>query len=259
MEFRVLGSVEAYSAGVPLDLGARRQQRLVLAVLLLEPNRVVPVDRLIDLVWGAAPPASARGTVQALVSRLRAALRAADGPIAAGPAAGAVADADPPPAVRTEILHRGAGYLLRVDPLSVDVHRFTDLLARARATDDERSVELFDRALALWRGDPLADVAPPQTRDRLCGGLREARWTAVEDRLEALVRLGRSREALDELTELVAEHPLRQRLVGQLMLVLHRQGRTNEALDAYGDLRARLVAEFGLDPAGELRELQAAI
>ncbi|MFC8847617.1 MULTISPECIES: tetratricopeptide repeat protein [unclassified Micromonospora] len=250
MEFRVLGSVEAYSAGVPLDLGARRQQRLVLAVLLLEPNRVVPVDRLIDLVWGPAPPASARGTVQALVSRLRAALRGADD---------LAADAGPPPAGRAEILHRGAGYLLRVDPLAVDVHRFTDLLARARAADDERSVELFDRALALWRGDPLADVAPPQTRDRLCGGLREARWTAVEDRLEALVRLGRSRAALDELTELVAEYPLRQRLVGQLMLVLHRQGRTNEALGAYGELRARLVAEFGLDPAGELRDLQAAI
>ncbi|TDB73239.1 BTAD domain-containing putative transcriptional regulator [Micromonospora sp. KC721] len=239
MEFRILGSVEAYSAGVPLDLGTRRQQRLVLAVLLLEPNRAVPMDRLIDLVWGSTPPASARGTVQALVSRLRTALRGTDG--------------------LAEILHRGTGYLLRVDPLSVDVHRFTDLVARARAADGERSVELFDRALALWRGDPLDDVAPPQTRDRLFGGLREARWAAVEDRLDVLVRLGRCREALDELTELVTEQPLRQRLVGQLMLVLHRQGRTGEALGAYADLRARLVAEFGLDPAGELRDLQAAI
>ncbi|MEU6074204.1 BTAD domain-containing putative transcriptional regulator [Micromonospora sp. NPDC047074] len=246
MEFRVLGSVEATSAGTPVDLGFRRQQRLLLGLLLLEAGRTVPVDRLTELVWEHAPPASARGTLQALVSRLRACLRHPDDPAPPGP--------DGP-----EILHTGAGYLLRVDPRSVDVHRFTDLVDQARKADDERRVELFDRALALWRGDPLADVAPAGVRDRLGAGLRELRWTAVEDRLETLVRLGRSRAALDELTRLVAEHPVRQRLVGQLMLALHREGRTDEALSAYRDLRDRLVTEFGLDPTPELRRLEAAI
>jgi DNA-binding SARP family transcriptional activator/tetratricopeptide (TPR) repeat protein len=236
VDLRVLGPVEAWAAGTPLDLGSRKQ-RLVLAVLLLEANRLVPVDRLVDLVWESAPPPSARGTVQVLVSRLRAAFRQG------GP----------------EIAGQGSGYLLRVDPAAVDVHRFTDLIGRAAQADDEGRVELLGEALALWRGDPLADVAPAEVADRLCAGLRETRWTAVEDLFEARVRLGESRRVLDELPTLVAENPVRQRLVGQLMLALHREGRTSEALDAYRALRDRLVTEFGLDPAPELRDLEAAI
>lgn len=131
MEFRVLGSVEAWTHGVRVDLGGR-QPRLVLAVLLLEPDRVVAVDRLIDLVWGQAPPRSARGTVQALVSRLRTALRRAGAPV--------------------ELIGREPGYLLRVDPLAVDAHQFTALIAQARAAGDDVAVDLFDQALALWRG-----------------------------------------------------------------------------------------------------------
>ncbi|MBP2340809.1 DNA-binding SARP family transcriptional activator/DNA-binding transcriptional ArsR family regulator [Saccharothrix coeruleofusca] len=238
MDLRVLGAVEAWSAGRRLDLGSRKQ-RLVLAVLALEANRSVPVDRLIDLVWGPAPPASARGTVQTLVSRLRTAFRQAD---------------DPP-----EIANEGAGYVLRVDPAAVDAHRFARLVALAREADDERAAELLGRALALWRGEPLADAAPPEVRDRLCGGLREARWTALEDWLEILVRLGEGRQVLDELTEAVAEQPVRQRLVGLLMHSLHREGRTNDALAAYRALRTRLADEFGLDPAPELRELETRI
>ncbi|MEU4532458.1 tetratricopeptide repeat protein [Micromonospora ureilytica] len=246
MDIRVLGAIEAYTAGTPVDLGSR-QQRLVLGLLLLEPGRALSVERLVELVWGSDPPASARSTLQALVSRLRACLRRARNPV----------NANPPEVI--EILHTGAGYLLRVDPGSVDVHRFTGLVAQARQADDERAVKLFDSALTLWRGDPLADVAPTDLRDRLCAGLREMMWAAVEDRLEALIRLSRSREALDELTKLLAEHPFRQRLVGQLMLVLHRAGRTDEALATYRDLRARLVTEFGLDPTPELRQMEAAI
>ena len=239
MDLRVLGAVEAWSHGVPLTLGSRKQ-RLVLGVLLLEANRLVSVDRLVDLVWGPAPPASARGTLQALVSRLRTAFR-------------------PAGADRPEILYRGTGYLLSVDPSSVDAHRFMALIATARTVDDEESVELLDQALALWRGDPLADVATQEIRERLCGRLREARWAAVEDRIDARIRLGESRRVLDELTEVVAEHPVRPRLVAQLMLALHREGRTNEALETYRTLRARLVEKFGLDPAPELRDLEAAI
>jgi len=238
VQVRLLGPVEAWSAGIRVNLGPR-QQRLVLAVLALEANRLVPVDRLVDLIWDS-PPASARATVQALVSRLRAAFRGAgpDGP---------------------EILNRRTGYLLQIDPLSVDAHRFIELTAGARAAHGPEAVSLFDEALGLWRGDPLADVATPQLRDRLCGGLSEARLTAVEDRLDARLRLGEFRLLLDELTELVAEHPGRPRPMGQLMLVLHRQGRTSDALEAFRAQRARLADEFGLDPAPELRELESAI
>jgi len=239
MDLRVLGAVEAWSGGVRLNLGSRKQ-RLVLAVLLLEANRLVPVDRLIDFVWGTAPPPSARGTVQALVSRLRAALRADGGD-------------------RPEIVHSGASYLLRADPFWIDVHRFGDLIARARAADDGMAIDLFGQALGLWRGDPLADVASAEVRERLCGGLSEARWSAVEDWLDVRMRLGESRQVLEELTRLVAENPMRQRLVGQLMLVLHQEGRTNDALQAYHALRAQLVADFGLDPPLRLRDLAAAI
>ncbi|MFI9816794.1 AfsR/SARP family transcriptional regulator [Saccharothrix variisporea] len=236
MEFRVLGAVEAWSDGVRLDLGSRKQ-RLLLAILLLEPGRTVPRDRITDLLWPDDPPMSARNTVQTLVSRLRAAFRAHG------------------PQLRSE----GAGYVLLVDPEDVDLHRFHRLAARAREADDEKAVLLFDEALALWRGEPLADVAAPETARRLLAGVEEARWTALEDRIDAQLRLGRGRDVLAELTALVAAHPSRQRFVGQLMLTLHRDGRTDDALNAYRALRTRLVEEVGLDPSAELRKLEATI
>jgi DNA-binding SARP family transcriptional activator/tetratricopeptide (TPR) repeat protein len=239
VELRVLGPVEAWLGDLRIDIGSRKQ-RLVLAVLLLEANHVVSLDRLIDLLWAQDAPTSARSTVQALVSRLRAAFRRAG-------------------AENLEILNQGAGYLLRVDPECVDVHCFANLTTRARTADDEHSVRLLDQALVLWRGEPLADVASEEVRERLCGGLREARWTALEDRVDAQLRLGGSRQVLSELTELVAEHPVRQRLVGQLMLALYREGRPNDALDTYRRLRTRLSDELGLDPAPELQQLEVSI
>ncbi|MFU8871522.1 BTAD domain-containing putative transcriptional regulator [Micromonospora sp. SL4-19] len=238
MEFRILGAVEVWSDGARVDVGGQ-QPRLVLAALLLEPDRVIPVDRLIDLVWPQSPPRSARATVQALVSRLRAAFRRLDAPV--------------------EIVSRGAGYLLRVDPDLVDAHRFTALAARARAAGDQAAVDLLDRALGLWRGEPLADVADEDVRHRLGTGLREARWTAVEDRAEALLRLGHARQVVGELTDQVARHPGRQRLVGQLMLALHREGRADQALATYRRVRDLLADEFGLDPAPDLRRLEQLI
>ncbi len=237
MEFRVLGAVEAWAGGVPVELGSPKQ-RLVLAVLLLEAGRPVPRDRIIDLLWPEEPPASARNTVQALVSRLRAVFRGAGGP---------------------EIVSEGTRYLLKVDPLAVDLHRFTELTTKAREADDERAVELLDEALGLWRGEALSDVVSGEVAQRLRGGMHEARWTALEDRAEAQLRLGRGRQVLAELTELVAAHPLRQRFVGQLMLALHREGRTDDALEAFRSLRGRLAGELGLDPSPELRKLEAAV
>ncbi|RSN33506.1 transcriptional regulator [Amycolatopsis sp. WAC 01416] len=237
MEFRVLGAVEAWAGGDPVDLGSPKQ-RLVLAVLLLEAGKPVPRDRIIDLLWPEEPPASARNTVQALVSRLRAVFRGAGGP---------------------EIVSEGTRYLLKLDPRQVDLHRFTELTAQARDADDETAVELLDEALGLWRGEALSDVVNGEIAQRLRGGINEERWTALEDRAEAQLRLGRGRQVLAELTELVAAHPLRQRFVGQLMLALHREGRTDDALEAFRALRARLGSELGLDPSPELRRLESAI
>lgn len=239
MELRVLGTVEAFVDGSRIGLGSRKQ-RLVLAVLLLEANRPVLVDRLIDIVWGQRPPPSAQSSLQALVSRLRSAFRDV-------------------PEDQFELVRQGAGYLLRVDPRTVDVHRFTDLVHRAGQADAEQAIELLDRALALWRGDPLADVADGQVRQRLVIGLREARWTALEDRADAQLNTGRWKAALGSLVGLVAEQPLRQRLVGHLMLALHYAGRTDEALDAYNGLRHRLTEELGLEPSAELRQLQTSL
>src|SRR5205823_190953 len=187
---------------------------MVLAVLLLEANRVVPVRRRVELTWDGDPPASAPRVVQAHVSRLRSALAAA----------GAAADG-------VALLRRGPGYLLSCDPERVDAFRFRTLVRAARAHRDAAGrARLLRDALALWHGPPLADAAADEARARLCAGLEEARLTAIEDLLDAELVLGRHLATLDEITDLVRRYPQRQRLVGQLMLALHRAGRSSDAL-----------------------------
>ena len=242
LELRLLGPVEARVDGRPVPLGPRKQ-RLVLAILALEANRQVPVERLVDLVWPDEPPRTATHAVRVCVSGLRAALagtlRAAGG---------------------LDIQTRGTGYLLAVNPSIVDVHRFRALVGAAReAADDTRRLALLEQALALWTGPALAGTAPPETQERLCAGLEEARLAAVEDRVDALLRLGRHRELLDELADLVAAQPLRERLAGQQMLALYRSGRAGDALAAYRRVRADLAEQLGLDPDAALQRLQAAI
>ena len=239
MDVLVLGPVEASSRGSPIDLGPR-QQRLLLAVLALKVNRPVPLAQLVDLTWPDTPPPSAQHAIHVRVCGLRAALVAAgrDGP------------AD------TEIVTRGDAYLLRADPMSVDAHRFRALVRRARVeADDEVKVGLFREAATLWRGPALTGTAPPAVTDRLCRGLEEIRLMAVEDRLDAELRLSRHRAVLDELIDLVAEHPHRQRLVGQLMLALYRDARGPDAVTTYLTARSRLVDDLGLDPDEALQEL----
>ena len=241
LELRLLGPVEARVDGRPVPLGTRKQ-RLVLAILALEANRQVPMERLVDLVWPDGPPRTATHAVRVCVSGLRAALAAAGG--------GAGVD----------IVTRGTGYLLAAGPSTVDAHRFRSLLADAReAYGDAERVALLDRALALWTGQALAGAAPPSTAQRLCAGLEEARLAAMEDRLDALLRLGRHRELVDELADLVSRHPLRERLAGQQMLALYRSGRAGDALAAYRRLRADLAEQLGLDPDAALQRLEVAI
>lgn len=242
MKFQLLGPVRAWANGELVDLGTR-QQRFVLAVLLLEVNRLVTVPRLIDLIWPDDPPSTARGAIHSHVSRLRAALtraRAADHEVL--------------------LCRDGPGYVLRCDPLRVDAHEFRSMLVEARTVaDDEQRVQLINKALALWQGPALASVASAEVRERLCQSLNEARLTALEDRFDAELRLRRHQTVVEELVALTAEHPTRQRLVGQLMLALHRSQRTAEALETYQRAKQRLADDAGLDPPAELEELQIAI
>ena len=234
----MLGPVEAWVGGQQIDLGPRKQ-RLALALLALAVNQPVPVDKLVDLTWPHAPPRTARHAIQVRVSRLRAALAGADGE-------------------STQILTRGSTYCLQIDPMCIDAFRFRVLVANARNEADPEKVGLLHRALALWHGPALADVLTPSVYE-LCRGLEEARLAAWEEWLDAEVRLGRHSAVVDQLVELAAQHPDRQRLVALLMLALYRDGRAPEALRTYRLARSRLADEFGLDPHMQLQELEAAI
>jgi DNA-binding SARP family transcriptional activator/ABC-type branched-subunit amino acid transport system substrate-binding protein len=241
VEYSVLGPVEAISEGRPVPIAAGKQ-RMLLCCLLLEPNRVVPADRLIDQLWGARPPVTAAKNLQVLVSQLRKSL-AAGGP-------------DP-------ISTGGGGYMLRVQPGAMDVDRFEQLLATARgelAAGRPRDAELtLDRALSLWRGRPYEDAAYEDfARDEIAR-LEERRVGAEEDRADALLASGRHVEAVAGLEKLVATHPYRERPIGQLMLALYRSGRRAEALQTFDAARRSLAEELGIDPGERLRSLHAAM
>jgi DNA-binding SARP family transcriptional activator len=243
MDFRLLGQVQAISAGRSLALGERKR-RLVLAILLLDANRVVPIDRLVQLIWQDDPPDTARRIVQAHVSRLR------------GILGGAAAAGDG----HVSLERHGPGYLLTCDAQRVDIHAFRHLVDQARSTsDDQAKTTLLRRALALWRGPVLADVITARVRHEVFASLEEARLTAVTARIDAELRLGRHVDLLDELTGLVAQYPDRQPFAAQLMLALFRAGRVPDAAAVYRRTSGRLRQEYGLDPSPELTELHVAI
>jgi WD40 repeat protein/DNA-binding SARP family transcriptional activator len=238
MQLRVLGPVEASADGRSLPLGGAKQ-RSVLAMLGLEANRTVSADHLIEGLWGEHAPASAAKMVQNYVWRLRTVL---------GEAAGA------------EILTRGGGYELRIDPDSVDVLRFQRLLAEAaRSGGSGAPADAAHEALALWRGPALSDVADEPFAAPAIRRLEELRLEAAELAIDADLAAGHHLEVAAELDALVAEHPLRERLHGQRMLALYRCGRQAEALEAYRAARRTLVEEIGVEPGPELRRLHEAI
>ncbi|MFD9903208.1 BTAD domain-containing putative transcriptional regulator [Streptomyces sp. NPDC059063] len=237
--FAVLGDIEVRVDGHPLAIGHLRQ-RQVLAALLVDANRTVPVDQLADRVWADRPPQRFRSTLYSYLSRLRQALQQAEG-------AGARIDKEP------------GGYRLTVDPAAVDLHRFRDLVAQARAAGDgEAALARYGQALGEWRGEAFAGLDTPWF-NALRETLARERLAAELDRNDLALRQGRHGALLAELTATAEAHPLDERLAGQLMLALHGSGRSADALGHYRRTRERLAEELGVDPGTPLQELHQRI
>jgi predicted ATPase/DNA-binding SARP family transcriptional activator len=240
--FRLLGPLEALAGGAPLDLGGPKQ-RAVLALLLLRANEVVPRERLIDALWGEAPPPAARETLKVYVGRLRK-LFAATG-------------------TRPRLVTRGGGYVLEVDPEQLDFYRFERLAQRGSralaAGDAEAASSLLRDALGVWRGIALADLGDAAFVRAEQDRLEELRLAALVERVDADLGSGRELELVPELERLVLEHPFRERFRAQLMLALYRCGRQAEALESYRLAAKLFVEDLGIEPGPELRERQRAI
>ncbi|WP_253838220.1 AfsR/SARP family transcriptional regulator [Actinokineospora globicatena] len=233
--FGVLGVIRVQVGAALIDVGHARQ-RCVLAALLVEPNRPVSVDLLIERVWGERPPTRARGTLYGYLHRLRQAL--------AG--------------VGAEIRRGGGGYVLEVDEESVDLYLFRRLVARSRQAGDREALDLLHRALGLWRGRPLDDVDGPWA-DSVRRVAEQDRWTALLRRNDIALREGHHDTLLAELLDLADAHPLDEQLACQLILALYRAGRQAEALERFEFVRRVLAEELGADPGHELRELHRQI
>ncbi|HEY0803556.1 MAG TPA: BTAD domain-containing putative transcriptional regulator [Pseudonocardiaceae bacterium] len=239
LNFRVLGPVECTVGDRVVSIGHPRQ-RCVLAVLLIEVNRSVHAEQLIDRVWGDEPPTNVRNVLSSYITRLR----------------GVVKDA----CADTEVViaRRSGGYGVSMDPDRIDLHRFRDLVVRARTFDDAGAAPLLREALALWQGLAFADVDS--------AWLANLRHTLAHERLQAhlwrndiALGAGQHAELLSELHDLSAEHPLDEHIVMQFMLALYRCGRQADALIACAQAKSRLVTELGLDAGPELRELEQRI
>lgn len=230
LEYRILGPVEVVGETGPLTLGGQRQ-RAVLALLLLNVGSVVSTDRIIDEVWGEQPPKAVRAALHNVVAQLRRLI-----------------------GVET-LVRKPPGYVLRAELDQVDLGRFERLVAEARSQGAEQRSRTLREALALWRGSPLADLAFETFALGEIRRLEELRLEALEARIDADLELGGGAELVGELERLVAEHPLRERLRGELMLALYRAGRQSEALQGYHDARRSLVEELGIEPSPPLRQL----
>ncbi|MEU0567383.1 BTAD domain-containing putative transcriptional regulator [Nonomuraea sp. NPDC005983] len=242
MRFGVLGPLSVWTdQGEPVTIPGLKV-RAVLADLLVHDGVTVSADRLVDDLWRDEPPGNPSGALQVRVSQLRRALEEAE------------------PGGKNLVVSRAPGYLLQVATEAVDAGRFTALVARAQSADGpgERSA-LLGEALALWRGPALADFADEEWTRAAILRLEEQRLAALEQRAEARLELGEHSLLVGELGDLVARHPLRERLRAVHMRALYRAGRQSEALAGYAELRERLADELGLDPGPELAALHQAI
>jgi DNA-binding SARP family transcriptional activator len=243
IEFGILGPLEARRDGAEITLGGRNQ-RAVLALLLLDAGRIVSIDRIAEELYAGDTPVSAVTQVHRQISELRRAL-------------------DEDGASRPLIETRAPGYVVNIEPDALDLRRFERLCARAdEAFDGDDAVgalAALDEALALWRGDALADLAPEAFAQRAAARLEELRQRALERRVEARLAVGRHADVIPELIDLTSAEPLRERLRELLMLALYRSGRQVEALEVYRATRRLLVDTFGVEPGPELQRLEQAI
>ena len=246
MEFRILGPLEVWEGDRRLPLGGAKH-RALLAILILNANRVVATDRLIELLWGDEPSETVNNTLQVSVSQLRKVLE--------------------PDHVRGTpyrvLVSQEPGYLLRVSPAELDLGRFEQLREEAKRARLDGHLDVaaasLREALSLWRGPPLADIAQEPYAIAEASRLNAMRLQTVEDRIVADMALGRHADLIGELETLVAEHPLRERFRAQLMLALYRSGRQAEASDVFHKTRAVLIDEVGIEPGSELQRLLKAV
>ena len=241
----MLGPLEVLAEGRPITL-AGSKQRALLALLLMHANETLGTDRLVDELWGERPPANAAKTVQMQISRLRKALAGEPGDVAASP-----------------LMTRERGYELRIDPDRLDSQRFELLVGQGRdelaGGNPEGVVSTLERALSLWRGAALGELAYEPFAQREIARLDDLRVAALEQLIEAKLQLGGHAEVVGQLEALISDHPYRERLRAQLMLALYRSDRQADALQAYQEARRTLVEELGIEPGERLRELERAV
>ena len=241
VQFRILGPLEVSHDDHVVGPG-QPKQRLVLAMLLLSPNRFVPADRLVDELWPDCLPAAPTASLRTQVSRLRKSLA----PLGTDP-----------------IASLAGGYSITVHGGELDSWVFEHLVADARRSMAAECASIaakqFEAALALWRGPPLAEFLFAEFAQPEIARLEEMRIGAIEDHVECRLVLGQHRELVGDLEALVREHPLRERLWASLMLSMYRSGRHAEALDAYQDLRRSLGGRLGIEPGETLKQLEEAI
>ncbi len=234
LDFRILGPLEVVDGEATLPLSGRNQ-RSVLTLLLLHANRPVSTERMVDELWGDDPPRTATASVQNAISQLRKLLGV------------------------ERLVTKPAGYVLVVEDIELDLARFEGLVSQSRVAEPEDRVVLLTQALGLWRGPALADLELETFAQEEIRRLEELRLTAVEERLEAEIAVGRHREAIGELESLISRNPLRERPRAMLMLALYRSGRQADALQVFQDARRTLVEELGIEPGPELQDLHAAV
>jgi DNA-binding SARP family transcriptional activator/streptogramin lyase len=231
MEFRILGPLEVVDDGRPVGL-QRGKHLALLAYLLLHPNELVSSDRLIDALWGERPPPTAGKILQNAVSQLRRALG------------------------EDRLVTQAPGYRFRLEQGELDLHRFEQLAQEGRLKRDAR---VLRDALAIWRGEPLANLRDESFAQDAARQLEEARLSVLEDRIDADLTAGRDAVLVPELEQLIAREPLRERPYGQLMLALYRDGRQADALETYQRARKMLSEEVGLQPGPQLQGLERRI
>ncbi|MFG2359082.1 BTAD domain-containing putative transcriptional regulator [Streptomyces sp. NPDC048521] len=249
MNIKVLGALNAEVNGISIVPTAGKP-RQILALLALNPGRVVPVPTLMEEIWATELPQSSLTTLQTYILQLRRLLGTAMGP-------------DVPGSAKDVLATRYGGYLLQIPAQAVDVNRYERLVTEGRQAfedgEDAAAASLLREALDLWEGPALVDVRLGPVLEVEVMRLEQSRLVARERRIDAELRLGRHVELIPELTDLIARHPQHEGLHSQAMVALYRSGRQAAALDVYRRLRQRLIDELGVEPSPQLQRMHQAM